>query len=257
MTLEIDRSYWHLDDKDWVADRKEQWKLVDKWFTENDRWGPDVPRAEHRKVIKAYFEKGIITENFTWWLDLAVLHPQISETTAKELIQLNFDSGDYALKGQYLFYASNAYRFHPLVELGILAEDDLMTIATAFCGKDYEDMARLREFDPYEKAAITTDKILGNFLSNLMFDDSSDRVPKQYLLDHVKSLLRFINTSNIDACQFRLNKFCKGFEKFKVKGRYDTDERKAFAADIQSYLISDAVDPCVHEIARNWIDYSE
>lgn len=89
--LEIDTSYWKLDDKDWVADRKAQWKLIEPMFQ-----GGAHKSKKGLGIIKKYFLKGELPDfkALMEWnglerhLDLFCflwLHPENDEALLTEL----------------------------------------------------------------------------------------------------------------------------------------------------------------------------
>jgi hypothetical protein len=92
--LEIDTSYWKLDDKDWVADRKAQWNRIEPMFQ-----GSAHKSKKGLGIIKKYFLKGEIPDFkalYEWngWerhLDLFCflwLHPENDEVLLAELRDL-------------------------------------------------------------------------------------------------------------------------------------------------------------------------
>ena len=251
--MEIDTAYWQLDDPNWVSDRKEKWKIFLDWFDKNDHWNPDYPPEQHRLALEQYYETGKIDKEFTWWLDLAILHPHISEITVNELIQMNFESGNTSLKGQYLFYAGNAYSYKPLVKLGFLEEDDLNIICITYCGNDYIEMSKLREFDANEKLCLALDKMLIGVGNWLKWCDPNDK-PIELMFSHVKSMLTLVRPEHIDRLSFRLNRNFRNLGRYKQINSTNPELQTRVANEMKVFLLSDNVHKCVREIAREHIN---
>ncbi len=251
--MEIDTSYWQLNNPSWVSERNEKWKIFLKWFDENDLWNSDYPVQQHRSALKKYYDTGRIDRKFTWWLDLAILHPHICETTVNELIQMNFENGNTSLKGQYLFYAANAYSYRPLVNLGFFKENDLKTISVTFCGNDYIEMSKLREFDANEQLCLALDKMLGWVGSWLIWCDPDDK-PIEIMFSHAKSMLTLVRPEHIESLSFRLNRNFRNLGRYKQIGSSNPESQMRIANEMKEFILSDSVHLCVSEIARYYIN---
>lgn len=127
--LEIDTSYWKLDDKDWVADRKAQWKHIVPMFQ-----GGAHKSKRGLGIIKKYFLKGELPDfkALMEWnglerhLDLFCflwLHPENDEALLTEL--------------------RDAYVNHPYV----LADDIDVGLDIFFC---YADVMAAEEYSEEE-----------------------------------------------------------------------------------------------------------
>ncbi len=262
----IDTSYWKLNDPEWLKQREQSWKPIKQWFDQSSWLDRDDFKPEEES--DAYFNfyiRGELAQGFTNWMTLSLLHPEPTFENIREMLSLKWQDYD----GGYVLYTGEPY--YSLVEKGLLDNQVLVNMFLAFCGKDYKEMAQKFNFDPFEKVTLAVDKLLPKISTWLKYPNPSV-LPIELLVKHLKSFLKYITPETIDAAQFRLNRFCKLVGRYEPRVRASKQEidavmasGKSFRAstnpdlqtkvakEIQAYLLSAEVHPCVNEVAKQYI----
>mgnify|MGYP000490850022 CR=1 FL=1 len=262
----IDTSYWKLNDPEWLKQREQSWKPIKQWFDQSSWLDRDdfKPEEESNAYFKFYI-RGELAQGFTHWMTLALLHPEPTVENIKEMLSLKWQDYD----GCYMLYTGEPY--YSLVEKGLLDNQVLENLFVAFCGKDYEEMAQRFEFDPFKKVPVAVNKLLPKISTWLKYPNPSV-LPIELLVRHLKAFLKYIKPETMGAAQFRLNRFCELVGEYKPKVKANKGEMDAaiasgqslrastnpelqtkIAKEIQAYLLSTEVHPCVNEVAKQYI----
>ncbi len=252
MTTELDRSYWETDDKAWMAERKANWKLIDKWYTETGRMSSDCPMRDRRKALKNYYCSGLVDPKHSYWLDLAALHPNLTPEAFEEVLDVA-DFNRYI--GLCIFHLTTSLQFNELMQQGLVSESIIMLIAERLGGQNYTEMSKILAFDPYEQVSIAVRHRLFDSIQAYMTNPPENDLPRDCRLAFFKSILSYVDDKKVKELEGELNLFFNGFARRLTSGNIDTPEKQAFTEELKAFFISGEVHACIRDLARQYIDY--